>query len=197
MKVGAAANSCPLRPHEDRMNGEATKLCPLCAETIKPAAKICPYCQTRQNRWSLRSQEIAALISMLVPLAIAAGLLAWVNEDPASEGTRFARHRRELSVGKLALDWAGARGEPALLGVVTNAGSHPWRVEELEVRFADARGNFFDALQLGMREPFVVEPSQDHAFRVSLGPLHWTNVAVTAQARVQSATDGRLLPKSP
>src|SRR6267378_3729589 len=34
---------------------EQTKICPLCAETIKAAAKMCPYCRNWQPviKWSL------------------------------------------------------------------------------------------------------------------------------------------------
>jgi hypothetical protein len=45
---------------------ERTKVCPLCAETIKAAAKVCPYCRKSQRGWaSFKVYDLGALAAAL------------------------------------------------------------------------------------------------------------------------------------
>jgi hypothetical protein len=58
------------------------------------------------------------------------------------------------------------------------------------VQFRDGQSHLFDVEQVTVSDPFVVPARQEHAFRMSLGKLTWTNEVVTASARVQAASDG-------
>jgi membrane protein YdbS with pleckstrin-like domain len=173
-----------------------TKVCPRCAETIKAAAEVCPHCQSRLARfaWWDRNLAGAAVAVVLLGQAIVVGV--WlIPEDARSEGRRYARHRGDLAVVRVALDRAKVRPEFWVSGFVTNTGAFPWRVQELEARFQDVRGNVFDVYHPAVEDPFVVAPGQEHAFRVRLGIVAWTNAATVPQVRVQTATDGHLPPK--
>lgn len=167
-----------------------TKVCPLCAETIKAAAKVCPYCQGRQSRFALWQQELPGALAMIALVGLACAAIAWWLPDEYREGRNFARHRDELRVVRTLLDRPTGRPDSWLSGYVTNLRDHPWRVRELEVRFLDAEGNLVDVHSPAVMEPFVVQPRQEHAFRINLGTLTFTNPRMAQSVRVLTATDG-------
>ncbi len=178
------------------MNGASdTKVCPLCAETIKAAAKVCPHCQSRQGRFAILKGEIAGTLVLLALLAIVAFLLDRIFSDESDWNlyTGFALHRQDLQVVRTALGPGPRQSEYWLMGYVTNRGERPWRVHELEVRLQDPQGHLVDVRhpELGKEEAFVVQPGQEHAFRVTLDTLTRTNALNVSNVRVQIASDGR------
>jgi len=174
-----------------------TKVCPLCAETIKVAAKVCPFCRARQGRWTLRSQEVVILLEVVVLFGMAGAVLTWLVPDEDHPDLRaFVRHRREVQVVQIALDQSKAKPECWISGFVTNTGAKPWRIHKLEVRFVAGQSNLVDVRHTSIDHPFVVQPSGAHAFRLKLGALAWTNPPGVPQVRVQTATDGRGAPQT-
>jgi hypothetical protein len=170
-----------------------TKTCPLCAETIKRAAKVCPYCQSRQGRSIVLWGDLANTVA---PFCMV-GLLVWcilklfTEPDVKRPGESFARYRDRLPVVRTRLEFGTNRFEPWLLGYVTNESDRPWRVHQLEVRLHDPQGNPMGTrfLHFFRYEAFVVQPHQEHAFRSQLGRMTETNPVLSV--RVQTATDGR------
>jgi hypothetical protein len=170
---------------------EQTKVCPLCAETIKAAAMICPFCRSKQTRHALLRQEllIAGPVTVLIILAVFA--ISWfVPDEEGAGGRSFVGHRSDLVVLNTLLDRAGSKPGFWMTGVVTNEGEYSWRVNEFEVRFLDQQGNLLDVRHPDVTDSFVVQSRQEHGFRVALGGLAFTNKNVTHQVRVQLATDG-------
>lgn len=173
--------------------GGETKTCPFCAETIKAAAKICPFCQTRLNRWGLWGPELAVVFYVVVLIGFWGLLIKFVFEAAGPfEGRQFARHRNELEVARSHLELAPMGQETWISGFVTNRGPYAWRVQQFEVRFQDDQQTPFDVLHPTVKPSFVVLPGREHAFRVRLGKLAWTNEPRTVVVRVHAAIDGSL-----
>jgi hypothetical protein len=176
-------------------NGEATKVCPMCAETIKAAAKVCPFCQTRLTRYALLRQELSVGVPAVLLLGLALAVCAWlIPSEPGApgRGRRFPPHRGDLVVHQVALESAKKRPEFWLSGFVSNRGTYPWRVERLEVRFLEGENRLLDVQHPGITEAFVVQPARECAFRVSLGRLPLAVTQATVTSRVQEASDGNL-----
>ncbi len=120
----------------------------------------------------------------------------WLFPDVfRSEGRRFAPYRAQLVVRGTSLERNPSEREFWLSGYITNTGSYPWRVGQLEVRFVEGASNVVDVRHADVAEAFVVQPHEERAFRVGLSRLVFTNRELVARVRVQTATDGNLAPK--
>jgi len=173
-----------------------TRICPLCAETIKAAAKVCPFCRAHQSRFGLWREQLIQLVLALLSVGLFVVVCFWVFPDGASSsGRQFARHREDLGVLRSSLEREKKKPKFWLTGYVTNRGDYPWRVRELESRFLDTQGNLLDVRRSTISDPFVVPPRGEAAFHVELGELVFTNGGVIHQVRVQTATDGNLPAK--
>jgi hypothetical protein len=171
------------------------KICPLCAETIKSAAKICPYCQSRQSRFTVLKGELAGafVVILLIGGLIIVGSRVFPDESDSTSGRDFLGHRNDLLVVRTALESTEKRGEFLLSGFVTNQSVRPWRVLGLEARFLDAQGNMVEVQhrEFDKMSAFVVQPSTEHAFQIKLYNVPNSVTGVVQIIRVESAIDGR------
>jgi len=170
---------------------EQAKVCPFCAETIKAAANLCPFCRSKQGRHAVWTQELWIAVPSLGLILVSVVAIAMLAPaEPEGGGRNFAGHRGDLVILNAALNRDQARPDFWLTGSVTNQGEHPWRIHEIELRLVDEHGQLLDARHAEVRDPFVVQPRHEHGFRIELGGLAFTNSSVTHQVRVQMATDG-------
>lgn len=170
-----------------------SRVCPFCAETIKAAATICPFCQSRFSmfaRWGVGG--LHAVIGLLFVL-----MFVWVEwyfgpDEPTATDRRFARDRDRLHIVRTVWEREGSSGRPEfwLTGYVTNAAPRSWRIHELEVRLLGSRNEIIDVRQASVKPPFVVHPGHEHAFRARFGEIIETNRLAEYRVRVQLASDG-------
>ena len=119
-----------------------TKTCPLCAEIIKAAAKVCPFCRAAQSQFSLLREQLSIVVPPLLFLTLL-GFVCYLvfPEHLGSSGRNFTRHREDLRVVRTSLERLMKKTDFSLAGYVTNTGTYPWRVRELELRLLDPKGN--------------------------------------------------------
>lgn len=169
-----------------------TKICPFCAETIKFAAKKCPFCNSRLGRCALIRDDLWVGFGYLIIVALFILVFVKMAPEDSDEGGRsYARHRGELEVSKVAVEVI-PRGTSAfdysVSGVLTNRGAFPWRIREFELTVSNSAGAI-DIKNQRLEEPIVVQPHAESAFAFrSFTTL--TNPIVAAQARVAEAQDG-------
>ena len=167
----------------------------MCAETIKTSAKVCPFCRARQNRFALLKGELPGALASLGIFLFAVWMISWIfADDPFQASFRdFVWHRSDLEVVRTLMEPVGKTEDVWMTGYVTNRGSRPWRVHELEVRFLDEQGRMLDveSASLDNNEVFVVQPHHEHAFRTRLNKPATGQITQTAHVLVQKASDGR------
>jgi hypothetical protein len=172
-------------------------VCSFCAEPIKEAARVCPFCCSAQTRLAYWWPYIGAGASVAAMLTIVGLACVWLFPEAFhAEGRRFAPYRAQLVVSRTSLKRDPMKLEFGLSGYVTNTGHYPWRVQELEVRLMDGEHKLVDVRHSEVSEMFVVQPHQESAFRVDLGTLVFTNADINVTVRVQEATDGNLPAKT-
>ena len=140
----------------------ATKVCPLCAETIKAAAKICPYCRKAQGRWLFVSRfDVMAITAMIVALAafvVLAGLL--------HNGRRFSPTRGEIKIlsAQQVTDRSDDQTNSVVDGILTNCSRYAWKTGDFEVRYYDENGKLTN-LDFSS-DQFTVLAHSEHSFHL-------------------------------
>lgn len=174
-----------------------TKVCPFCAETIKAAARKCPFCNSRVSRHTRIRQEL--ILGLCFLTVFGSFIYIWALTYPESpgdsifRGRSFGSHRNDLLVKSLAIN-SEKRTTNAyyynVSGFVTNKGVYPWRVKEIELTISNSQGAV-DIRHEEVKEPFVIQPGAEHAFVFRYETI-LTNSIVSTQARVENARDGTL-----
>lgn len=143
---------------------EQTKICPLCAETIKAAAKVCPHCRKIQKRWLFITRYDLLAVGTLVIFIGTVFLLVQMF----SSGRSFSSSRDKIAVvgSQLALDVSSDGTNVIISGVLTNGSNYSWQMGGFEVRFFDGFGKLIDA-DKGV-DNFDFLPHSDHAFKINL-----------------------------
>jgi hypothetical protein len=132
----------------------------LCAEPIKTAARVCPFCRAPQTRLALWRPYLGLGFSAFALLAFVGLACVWLFPDIFhSEGRSFAPYRAQLVVARTSLERSQGKPEFWLSGYITNTGTYPWRVQELEVRFMGMAGKLVDVRHPEISETFVVQAS--------------------------------------
>ena len=146
---------------------DSTRICPQCAETIKVAAKVCPYCGKAKIRWYLLdAKEWLALFFIIVLIG-----LFCLAVKLLSAGRNFVASRDKITVlssavAMLAESWST---NLVVTGLMTNASDYAWADVDFDVRFLDASGKLVEAGSGA--DSFTVLPHSDHGFCLHLYPL--------------------------
>lgn len=174
-------------------DNEQTKICPLCAETIRAAAKVCPHCRRPQKRRFFISDHETHAIGALLFFIAAAFLALWFF----TTGRRYSPEKHiitvlsaEFGVETTSYQTNEIETNVIVSGVLTNASEYSWKLTGFEVRFLDAAGKTVDVGKGGSEYlDLIVLPHSDHAFHVSLFPMKTVPTHAGSMVTVTEASD--------
>jgi hypothetical protein len=144
---------------------QQTKICPVCAETVKAVAKKCPFC-----RADLRSSVIridpAPWFSWVFMLLFFCGALI-VFYRVAYPGRDFSLCRNQIVVSSSSMQFsAGERGRyVTTVGTINNESDYGWKEVQLEVRYFNRNAKLID-VGVQIFPDIIIQPHSESAFRV-------------------------------
>ena len=153
---------------------EQTKVCPLCAETIRQAAKVCPHCrQWQPHKWTLNNpafmQSLAALVCAISIFGAVSGL-GWFLEKLIGPKRDFAPYQNQIGIvsSEVSFRTSGSNLTVFVIGVVTNKTEFAWKNIGLEARLFDRNGKLVDVIQTSESSynGVVVLPHSEAGFKI-------------------------------
>lgn len=177
------------------MNETETKTCPMCAETIKSAARVCPRCG-RNLPTAIKEPRRKFVEGWLFLAALAAivyGGLFWVARI-IGPGRPFESYRDKVVVVDPQMHYgsSSAGNYVSTIGFLRNDSPLTWKSIQLEVRYFDSQGKLADTRTEILWERRLPAGDQQ-AFRIR-GPADNPSSAYASQkVFVRSAADARSL----
>jgi hypothetical protein len=131
---------------------QQTKVCPLCAETIKVKAKVCPHCRHWQTRPLLKNVQV---MQSIASVAIGVGIffaiigLGIFLQRLIGPKRDFTPYQNQVGVvnSEVSFRASGSNLIVSVVGVVTNKSEFAWKNIGLEARLFDKNGKLIDVIQ--------------------------------------------------
>lgn len=146
-----------------------TKVCPLCAESIKADAKVCPHCRHWQKKWSLQNPSVGTTLVVVLLIVLFVALAAFC-EKVFGRKEPFEAHRHEFSIvsSQFSHRVAASNLWLTVVGTVTNRGDRAWKSVGVEVRFYDQAGKMIDVIAVDGESyrGVALLPHSDAGFKV-------------------------------
>jgi predicted nucleic acid-binding Zn ribbon protein len=178
------------------MSEAETKICPLCAETIKAAAKVCPFCGRMlplSNKEKWRKGMEAWLLLLAFAVIVFGGLfwLQWIFRP----GKPFEPYREKLVVVDAQMHFSSTVVGNCIstIGFIRNDSSLAWRNVQIEVQYFDREGRLTDTMSdsfRGQRLP----AGKTHAFRIRSAADKPASAYVSQKVSVRAASDASTFP---
>lgn len=154
---------------------ESTKVCPLCAETIKAAAKVCPHCRFWQpkTKWSLRNPQFLQSVSSVICAAAIFGAiigLVYFLQHLIGPKRDFTPYQSQIKVvsSEASFRVVFSNLTVSVVGVVTNQSNYAWKNVGLEARLYDKGGKLIDVIQASdsRYNGVVIFPHAEAGFKI-------------------------------
>jgi hypothetical protein len=169
-----------------------TKVCPLCAETIKVTAKVCPHCRSWQKKWSLQNPQVVATLWVSLWMVTFACLFA-VVEKGFGPKEQFAIYRNEIGVidSQFSQRIANSNLMVTVVGTLTNHSDIGWKDIGVEAQFFDKSGKMIDAITVNANDyhGVVILPHAEVAFKIEGRASHSAADYETNKLNVRWAKD--------
>ena len=180
---------------------EQTKVCPLCAETIKAAAKVCPHCRHWQTKPLLTNlQVMQSIASVMLGVGIIAAIIGLVIFLQHLIGPKrdFTPYRNQIAVvsSEESFKMFGSNLTVFVVGVITNQSDFAWKNVGLEARLFDKDGKLIDVIQASdsSYSGVVVLPHAEAGFKIQSKATKNESDYVTNKVIVGTAKDFKAWP---
>ena len=124
-----------------------TKVCPMCVETIRRTAIVCPHCRHVQGKWwSLRNPSVIATIAGIFWFCVLFALAFLVER--AFDGRAFEPHRAEFSILESSVSQRITSNAVyvVVIGVLTNESNFSWKQIGIEAQLFNREGKLIDVI---------------------------------------------------
>jgi len=179
------------------MDDQDTRTCRICAETIKRAARLCPYCRADQRKSAINiiPPPWLAWLGWSVMLLVVLGGLS-VAYRMFNSGKDFAPFRDQFAIVSSSMEFSKRENGQHIIttiGVVRNNCDYAWKGVQLEVRYFDQEGKLID-MGVEMFSDVLVQPHSESAFRVRTFADRPESAYASHKVFVRSAEDIRRWP---
>ncbi len=176
------------------MESPESKTCRWCAEAIKPAARICPYCGrgTKDIAINIPAPFDKLLAGLFVLGVLAVFCLLLYGLRPTRD---FAPYQQELRVLESTLRISASTNGDRLvvIGSIRNDSRFAWKSLQLEVQYYDATNAFVDtATQVAWKDEII--PGDTRGFRISSQADQPHSMYASHRVFVRAARDPRSWP---
>ena len=175
------------------MEEQQTKICPLCAETGKAAAKLCPHCRSDLRRSAIRIDVAPWLIWPLLLLFFCGALVVFYRVVYPWQD--FASCRNQVVVSSSSMQFGtGERGRyVTTVGTVKNDSDYGWKDVQIEVRYFNQEGKLID-VGIQFISDVIIQPHSESAFRVRTIADQPESLYASHTVSVRTAKDIRRWP---
>ncbi|HEY3760486.1 MAG TPA: FxLYD domain-containing protein [Verrucomicrobiae bacterium] len=145
-----------------------TKTCPLCAEPVNAAAKVCPHCRHWLKKWSIPSPYFSGIVAMTVWILAMVALMAFM-EKAFGPKTDFAEYHDQISVlnSQFSQQMRESNLWNTVVGTLTNSSKASWKDVEVEAQFFNKSGTMIDAITVKDNYiGIVILPHGEAAFKI-------------------------------
>jgi len=173
--------------------GAETKPCDWCAEPIRVAAKVCPYCRRLQSPWRRKNQLEAGFSLVFLGLMFFGGIF-WL-QFLFSPGRDFEKYKNQIAIINPEMHFGQTTNGNFIstIGQIRNESPYAWKDFQIEVQYFDKDGRMIDT-RTDNRYGDVTPAGETQAFRIR-GPADKPEAAYSTQKIfVRSAKDSRKWP---
>ena len=142
------------------------KVCPLCAESIKIAAKVCPHCRHWQKKWSMENPLVRGTLVTLPLVLVWVGGVFFVARL-FDRGRDFAEYRDQIVAIASTMSFNPTEKVPTIstVGTLKNNSTYSWKEVQIEVQYFDKDGKLIDT-KSGRDFDDALLPNGERAFRL-------------------------------
>jgi RNA polymerase subunit RPABC4/transcription elongation factor Spt4 len=170
-----------------------TKPCDDCAEPIRVAAKVCPYCRRLQSPWRLKKQ-LEAWLSLVFMVLMFFGGMIWL-QHLLGPGRDFEKFKGQIVIINPEMHFSQMTNGNFIstIGQIRNESPYAWKDFQLEVQYFDNDGRMIDT-RTENRYGDLLPAGETQAFKIR-GPADKAETAYSTQKIfVRSAKDSRKWP---
>ena len=174
--------------------GIESKPCGWCAEPIRVAARVCPYCRRLQPKWT----RITELLMVMLPL-FGFALLCFIGalwlKQLFSPGRDFEPFRDQIVVERSAMHFGQSTNGNfvSAIGTLRNSSPYAWKEIQLEAQYYDKDGRMIDT-RSESRFGDVLPSGATQSFRLRAPADKPEPSYVSHKVFVRSAKDSRKWP---